>query len=97
MGHAIRHNKGARMHDPRDVVSLGVGALTAGVGLTGLTMEDVQLILSIGASASGIVLAIATLWWRRGEHRRRVKDFKEYEKRIMKIEDDIRRDNQNED
>lgn len=75
------------MHDPRDIVSLGVGSLTAGVGAVGLTAGDVQLVLSIIASASGIVLTIATLWWRRGENRRRVREFKDYQNRIERLED----------
>lgn len=75
------------MHGPRDVVSLGVGAATAGIGGLGLTAGDVQLVLSIIASSSGIVLTILTLYWRRGENRRRVKEFKDYQERIERLED----------
>lgn len=75
------------MHDPRDVVSLGVGVATAGIGGLGLTAGDVQMVLSIVASGSGIVLTVLTLYWRRREHRRAVKEFKDYQARIEQLED----------
>lgn len=59
------------MDDPRDVVSLGVGAYTAGVG--GLTLIQVQTLMGIIATFAGIVLTVATFVWRRREHHRRMK------------------------
>ena len=74
------------MNDPRDILSLTVGTATAGVGAVGLTAADIQLMLSIVASATGIILTLLTLWWRHNENKRRVKWFEEHVKRIEDLE-----------
>jgi hypothetical protein len=58
---------------PKDLMAFGVGLTTAGVGGIGITMGDLQVLLSILASGSGIILTAATLYWRSKEHKRLTK------------------------
>lgn len=75
------------MRDPSDVFPYGVGFITAGIGTVGITASQVQLTLNIVAASLGIILTAMTLWWRRSEHRRRTKEFKDYQERIERLED----------
>lgn len=74
------------MRDPSDVFPYGVGFITAGIGAVGITASQVQLTLNIVAASLGIILTVMTLWWRRSEHKRRVKEFKDYQARIERLE-----------
>lgn len=69
------------MHDPRDIVSISTGVVTAGIG--GLTMVQVQNVLGIVAALAGIALTFITFLWRRKEHyyRMGIRPEKDKEKR----------------
>jgi hypothetical protein len=63
------------MHHPRDILPIGVGFLTAGVG-GGLTLSQIQGIVGVIAGVLGIVLTVATFYWRYREYRCRMRKRK---------------------
>lgn len=62
------------MYDPRDIIPMGTGFVTAGMGGLTLTLSDVQTIMGIIATGVGIILTIATFIWRCKEHKKRMND-----------------------
>lgn len=62
------------MTTPNDMVAVGVGVSTAGGGaMVSLNLATISDGLGIVAAIAGIILTACTLYWRRKEHKRRMK------------------------
>lgn len=69
-----RHHKGVTMSAPSDFIAIGTGVSTTGGGVfLTLNLSTVSDGLGAIAAIAGIVLTACTLYWRRKEHKRRMR------------------------